>query len=183
LSRKHPLPSVEFIRRALLVTNDGTCIWKERPRADFSCTQSWRAWNRQYCGKIAGTTDQRGYGAIQIGGCNLPTHRIVWTLTYGEWPERDIDHLNGITTDNRPENLRDVHHSVNHRNRRKNPRNTSGRCGVSWRADKGKWRAFIATAPNKPTHLGYFESFEAAVHVREAAELNLGYTARHGKVA
>ncbi|MBE6249358.1 MAG: HNH endonuclease, partial [Prevotella sp.] len=32
-------------------------------------------------------------------------HRLVWALVYGRFPKQ-IDHLNGIKTDNRLENLR-----------------------------------------------------------------------------
>ena len=43
-------------------------------------------------------------------------HRLVWALVYGRFP-RQIDHLNGIKTDNRLANLREVTTSENDENR------------------------------------------------------------------
>ena len=43
-------------------------------------------------------------------------HRIAWALVYGRFPKQ-IDHLNGIKTDNRLENLREVTMSENDENR------------------------------------------------------------------
>ena len=35
-------------------------------------------------------------------------HRVIWALVHGEWPEGQIDHINGVRDDNRLENLRVV---------------------------------------------------------------------------
>ena len=53
-------------------------------------------------------------------------HRLVWALVYGRFP-RQIDHLNGIKTDNRLENLREVNQSENDQNRL-----------MPWKMGKGK---------------------------------------------
>ena len=39
--------------------------------------------------------------------------RAVWALCYEQWPEDEIDHLNGDRHDNRIENLRECSHSEN----------------------------------------------------------------------
>ena len=39
--------------------------------------------------------------------------RAVWALCYEQWPEDEIDHLNGDTHDNRIENLRECSQSEN----------------------------------------------------------------------
>ncbi|MBP3850453.1 MAG: HNH endonuclease [Prevotella sp.] len=53
-------------------------------------------------------------------------HRLVWALVYGRFPKQ-IDHLNGIKTDNRLENLREVNQSQNDQNRL-----------MPWKMGKGK---------------------------------------------
>ena len=53
-------------------------------------------------------------------------HRLVWALVYGRFP-RQIDHLNGIKTDNRLANLREVTTSENDENRL-----------LPWKMGKGK---------------------------------------------
>ena len=43
-------------------------------------------------------------------------HRAVWAWHHGRFPEKQIDHVNGVETDNRIENLREVTPSENMRN-------------------------------------------------------------------
>ena len=57
-------------------------------------------------------------------------------------------------------------------NRRKLDKNTSGRTGVSWSDRCSKWVARIHEN-SEEFILGYFDSFDEAVRVREAAELNI----------
>jgi HNH endonuclease len=69
-------------------------------------------------GAIAGSLDQDGYRKVQLLGHNLLAHRIVWFLTYGEWPAGMLDHINGRRDDNAPSNLRLATQSQNSRNRK-----------------------------------------------------------------
>ena len=43
--------------------------------------------------------------------------RAVWALCHEQWPEDEIDHLNGDRHDNRIENLRECSHSENNLNK------------------------------------------------------------------
>ena len=69
---------------------------------------------------LKGTVSKKGYHRISIRiGKDLTRvlmHRAAWALYYGRWPS-EIDHLNGIKTDNRIENLREVSHGENDQNR------------------------------------------------------------------
>lgn len=44
-------------------------------------------------------------------------HRVVWLIVHGTYPKYTIDHINGIRTDNRIDNLRDVTFKCNCQNR------------------------------------------------------------------
>jgi hypothetical protein len=91
-------------------------------------------------------------------------------LVHGRWPETEIDHINGVGNDNRPDNLREATHQLNLHNSVKGKRNTSGFLGVGWDRRKEKWRAQI-TVEWKNVFLGYFatkeEAYRAYLKARE----------------
>lgn len=67
-----------------------------------------------------------------------------------------------------PENCRWVDPSTSAFNKRRSVRNKSGRTGITWSKKMEKWKVSL-----QKKHLGYFESFEDAVKVREDAELEV----------
>lgn len=100
-------------------------------------------------------------------------HVIAWCLYYREWPpvEYDIDHINGIRTDNRKENLRLATRSQNMLNSHKTQAtNTSGYPGVSYVSSRKKWRAYIKIG-YKQIFGGYFDTLEEAILARTKLEL------------
>jgi hypothetical protein len=64
-------------------------------------------------GSIAGSTNGSGYRQISVDGKLYLAHRLAWFYCFQEWPEKIIDHINGIKTDNRLDNLQDVSQSKN----------------------------------------------------------------------
>jgi len=83
-----------------------------------------KKWNREYPGVIFNNGYVRVIVFFHGKQFKLWKHRLVFFLVYGRFP-KEIDHLNGIKTDNRIENLREVSGSENCQNRdckwRKNP--------------------------------------------------------------
>jgi hypothetical protein len=83
-------------------------------------------------------------------------------MHYGSWPANTIDHINGIKTDNRIENLRDVTAAVNKQNMRAARSDSrSGLIGAIWQEDRKSWKAEIAVGGKKKM-LGRFKTAEAA---------------------
>lgn len=101
------------------------------------------------------------YLVVMVDYVLYRAHRLAWLYVHGEWPAINIDHINGDTLDNRIANLRPCNQQQNNGNQRRAKNNTSGFRGVSFKADKRKWKAYIVVA-NKQRHLGYFDNAEAA---------------------
>jgi hypothetical protein len=103
-----------------------------------------------------------GYVGINIGGKNYRAHRLVFLHMTGEMPKFCVDHINGVRSDNRPENLRDVETYVNIRNQKNaHKNNKSGFLGVEKR--KYSYRATIRIKRGgKSVYLGSFKTAEEA---------------------
>ena len=119
--------------------------------------------------KEAGTLLHSGYAGICIGPKRWQSHRIAWALHYGEWPKDQIDHINGIKTDNRICNLREATNAQNGKNLGLSKANTSGHKGVCFDKQTGKWRAIIKVN-FKQINIGRYADLQDAINARVAAE-------------
>ena len=123
---------------------------------------------RSQAGAVVGSDDMHGYLTVRFGKRSYKIHRLAWLIAHGCWPVGDVDHINGMRSDNRLTNLRDVSRGVNLQNQRKAPNNKStGVLGVY--ADKGKFYARISIQ-NKSKHLGTYATIAEASAVYVAAK-------------
>ncbi|MDR5020019.1 HNH endonuclease signature motif containing protein [Yersinia rochesterensis] len=160
---------------------EGTLRWKRRPATEFKSETISKQWNAKYAGKVAGTAGSGGYIRVRVCKKSMLAHRVIWAMTNGEWPNDNIDHINGITSDNSIQNLRIAAYSVNAKNLKLNKRNTSGFLGVQKRKDCNSWEASIAV-DGKRKYLGSYRDIGEAISARKAAELAYGYHENHGRV-
>lgn len=87
---------------------------------------------------------QAGYRKATIDKEQIKLHRLAWFMSYGTWPEGQIDHIDGDKLNNRIANLRDVSMSVNMQNRYSIKRKDSDMpYGVSRLKKSGKFVANI----------------------------------------
>lgn len=133
---------------------------------------------RKSTGRPVTSTSSQGYGRIKLGGRDYKLHRVIWFMVYGELPDQ-IDHINGIRTDNRLDNLRNVSRHENSVNLKKYPNNTSGQPGVNWHKAARCWIAQIRDR-GRYVYLGRFSDLQKAIAARQAAEMTYGYHANHG---
>lgn len=118
----------------------GVLTWRERPSDLFASPHAANSWNSRLAGSVAFPNINRtGYMKGMIFGRTYMAHRVIWALMSGEWPPAtmDIDHINGVKTDNRWANLRLATRQQNSFNRK--PRTGRRFRGVYER--DGSWHA------------------------------------------
>ena len=82
-------------------------------------------------GSVAGTPHICGYVHIGIKKHQYLAHRLAVFYMTGYWPKYDVDHINGIRTDNRWSNLRLASRSQNMQNQKSaRSNNKTGFLGV-----------------------------------------------------
>ncbi len=127
-------------------------------------------------GRTAGFMRTSGYYKTKIGGREYLVHRLAWLIYYGEWPNDQVDHVDGCRVNNKISNLRQVSCSENHQNLKKaTARNKLGVLGVC--IDRGRIRADIRVG-GKLKFLGRYQTIEEAydAYVKAKRELHPGNT-------
>ncbi|MEJ1933732.1 HNH endonuclease, partial [Nostoc sp. NIES-2111] len=104
----------------------------------------------------------KGYLMLRADGVLYMLHRVAWLIAAGRWPVGQIDHINGIRSNNRLANLRDVTSGENMQNmRRAQVRNQCGLLGVSQEPRTQRWVSRIQV-DGRQQHLGTFATAEEA---------------------
>lgn len=90
-------------------------------------------------GNPTGWVNKNGYTYVtlptNLGGKKVLAHRLAWFLSYGYWPDGDVDHINRNRSDNRLCNLRLLQRSSNLLNME-----TPLLKGIYRDNERGKWR-------------------------------------------
>jgi hypothetical protein len=120
-----------------------------------------------------------GYRYIRIDGRAYLHHRLAWFYVHGQWPDDQIDHIDGNRLNNSVVNLRPASSKQNRENRELSTSNKTGYRGVFYRKDKDKYRASVKHN-GKSQHLGYFNTAEEAAVVAKNARARL-FTHDHGR--
>jgi hypothetical protein len=123
---------------------------------------------------LAGSNPDGRYITISIKRKRYYAHRLAWFFVHGEWPKNQIDHINGIKTDNRIANLREITRAENQQNQRqahKDAKTTRllGACRCTFTK---RWQAHIQVN-GKQKNLGRFDTAEEAHAAYLAAKREL----------
>jgi hypothetical protein len=162
MANRVKLPSKEYLDACLSYNKDtGELIWRQRPVEHFKSYFASRCFNGQYAGTVAGYPNWKGHITIFLGKKAYYAHRIIWKMVTGEDPVDEIDHIDGVKSDNSLKNLRQATGAQNQRNRTKYKSNSTGFKGVSLDRAKDKYVAQISV-DGKNMHIGYFDSPEKA---------------------
>lgn len=105
-----------------------------------------------------------------VDGKRYFTHRMIWLLVYGAWPENEIDHIDRNTMNNKIDNLRAATRNENQHNLGMNKNNSSGYPGVSFHKLRNKYQAHIVIN-GKKKYLGYRNTAEEAYLAYQLAKI------------
>lgn len=142
---------------------DGFLFWKERKKG------------RQYLKPIG--TKSNNYLTFMIDGKQLYVHRVIYAYHHNEWPIT-VDHINGIPSDNRIENLRSTDISGNTQNIKSHRSDSKSKLlGAFYSKKRNKWFSAICIN-NKRKYIGTFKSAEEAhnAYIAKKRELHLTCT-------
>jgi len=160
-----PLTQKEAKQQVHYEPSTGAFTWNLSKRGGGACK-----------GEPAGTLHPYGYNIIRILGKNYRGGRLAFLYMKGYFPENEVDHINRIRHDDAWDNLEEKSKTCQMRNTktRKDNRYSSVK-GVTWDANKNKWRAQI-TVNGVRSSLRYHKDFYEAVCHRLAAEQCIGWS-------
>jgi hypothetical protein len=184
---KKPLPSPDMLRQLLRYDAEtGAFTWREKLPDQVDAAQETtrvriaRNWNARFAGKPAFmNVSLRGYHTGVIERVRHYAHRVAWAMHHGEWPQDEIDHINGDRLDNRMCNLRVASRSDQMKNLGRQARNKTGFLGIWWDEARQNYQAYIR-ANGRKISLGRFATLDAARQARLDAEERFGFHANHG---
>lgn len=130
--------------------------------------------NRGEIGSEAGCVRRLGYISIGIYGTLYLAHRLAWFYVYGKWPTNNIDHINGNTSDNRINNLRNITQQNNSINTKLSKNNKTGVVGVCYDKCRNKYKATIMK-DRKTVNIGRYTTKLEAAKARRKAEIKYGF--------
>lgn len=139
-----------------------------------------------YPGVVAGTLTRNGYLQIKYKRKAYLAHRIALGMILGRelLSKEKVDHINGITTDNRKSNLRLAVGTGNECNRKLSRANKSGYKGICTYADTRTGTKMWSAAVKKDhvTHRKYFPYTDTGLDlaIKWVASTRLTY---HGEFA
>lgn len=157
----YPKHTLEYILQHLRYVPETGLHW-------WLIARQGRQLNRP-AGSLWPTRSGRIYRAITIDCHRYYAQVLAWWMMTSEWPERQVDHINTDSTDNRWVNLRLATQSENNINR---PPKRPGLTGASFHKPSGRWQAYIKK-DGKQIPLGYFKTAEEAHEAYKKAALEL----------
>jgi hypothetical protein len=127
-------------------------------------------------GERAGSIHGFGYRTIGVDYKKYLEHRLAVVYMTGQWPVGEVDHKNGIKSDNRWENLIVSTKSENNHNKlHKRLRQGTGIVGVNRHGNAYRARLQVS---GKVIDLGRFKTIEAAASARSEALVKYGIRTR-----
>lgn len=129
----------------------GIFYWKNPPK-----------FHSELIGKVAGNkqkTNNKSYWVIKINAKKYKRSRLVFLYLNKKFPNHCIDHINGDSLDDRPENLREVTVTQNAWNHKGRKKSTNLPMGIRFQSNKYVARI---SCNKKSITIGKFDKLEDA---------------------
>lgn len=140
---------------------DGTIIQADKRDAKIIAARRWRLGANGYICAYTSRYDPGRRGPV---GVTVSLARTIMGCQPGDGME--VDHRNGDPLDNRRRNLRIVTHAQNGQNMAAHRDSTSRHRGVSWSAERGRWRVTVWANGRQHSGGSYDDEEEAAAAAR-----------------
>ena len=176
------LPSPEILRKLLRYEPEtGKLFWRKRTPDMFKTEKACRCWNTRHAGnETFSSVDKDGYLLGMIFYRRLKSHRVIYAMAHGRWPKGQIDHIDGVKTNNKIENLRDVSPSQNARNMPLRTDNKTGISGITFHKRSKKWQCQLRDG-GTDKYIGSFDTLGGAIAAMSSARAEHGYHENHGR--
>jgi hypothetical protein len=167
-----PLPSEASLSKSSSAISPLITAAEAHERISYDAQSGQFTWIK--CGKPefngcpAGSVHNEGYIVIKLLGRVYRAHRLAWLMCHGTFPNGEIDHINGIRSDNRISNLRLASASENKYNKSATVESATGIKGVCWSKKYQKWEVRIGFEKQR-RFLGHFDSQHDAAQAYAAA--------------
>jgi hypothetical protein len=140
-------------------------------------TRRTRLAGRYDVGDVAGGLNEDGYVCIRVDGSSpIRAHMLAIFYVTGVWPTQ-VDHRDGVRSNNKYRNLRPATNTINAQNLRKCRRDNKSTGILGVHPHGSKYRARIMV-DNKAIHLGTFKTKRAAkaAYIAHKRQLHEGNT-------
>jgi len=131
----------------------------------------------QSCDFVPSAKSTHGYIQVRLLDVTFDIHTLIWVYMTGEYPEHDIDHIDGNRINNKWGNLRSVTRQMNLRNVGERHKPKFGMVGIGRSSrNTNKYRVYIGY-----NHVGMTDDLFEAYCMRKSAEVRLCYNVDHFK--